>query len=353
VLYGGKLGTNLLKLGYVDEEALAYFLSDKLEVPYAHPKKLSEIERGVLDAIPREVVEKYRILPFGFRGKHLRVVMADPLDLDAVNEVSFVTGYVIEPMVAPESSLMDALEKHYGISRDRGETSNSMGGSKPGTREPAAGPENTSPSEPQNRPVADNPQELIWKKLTKLKEKRKRELLGENDPGAEAHPEVLPEGVVEGLKTAPDRDAVAGVLLDFIKERFGSGALLISKGERALGWKGVGPDIDDELVRKIRIPLEVPTTLNDAAVEGLAVIPGPGRHPMDNMLRKLLRVKSGMEILLTSIYYQKVVICYLVAVAPAGSATEEVISELMELSRLAGEAFARLIIERRRREKSG
>ncbi len=347
MLYGGKLGSNLLKLGYLEPETLAYFLSDKLEVPYAHPRKLSDVDKSVLDVIPREVVEKYRILPFDFKKKRLRVVMADPLDLDAIKEISFITGYVIESMVAPESTLMEALKKHYGIADREREPSGLKGGNGA-----ASAARESAPGSGPPQPSDDTSQELIKKKLEELKGKRRKELLGEEGSETSANSKILPEKTVDGLKKAPGRDAVGQVLLDFIGERYGSGALLISQNERALGWKGVGSQLSDEVVARIRIPLEVPTTLNEAAADGMAIISEPGKHPMDKMLRKLLHVEAGADVVVTGVYYREVIVCYLVALVPAGSVTDNVISELQELSRLANEAFARLIVERRKKEKN-
>ena len=117
VIFGGRLGTNLVDLGYLDEEALAYFLSKKLGVPYAHPKTLLDIDRDVIKIVPPDVTERYRVLPLAVKSKRLKLVMADPQDYDAINELPFITGHTIEPMVTPEMRLVQALEVHYNIER--------------------------------------------------------------------------------------------------------------------------------------------------------------------------------------------------------------------------------------------
>ena len=98
VIYGGRLGTNLVELGFLDEEALAYFLSEKLEVPYAHPKKLLDIEKKVIDLVPNELVEKYKVLPFELKRKRLRVIMPDPQNLDLINELSFIICLLLKKL---------------------------------------------------------------------------------------------------------------------------------------------------------------------------------------------------------------------------------------------------------------
>lgn len=115
--YGGRLGTNLIELGYISEQALAKFLSVQLKLPSAGAADLDEVPAAALALVPPELAEKYRIVPVALSGRKLSVAMADPTDLRAVDEVAFRTGYTIQPMVAPDVLLAYALEKHYGVRR--------------------------------------------------------------------------------------------------------------------------------------------------------------------------------------------------------------------------------------------
>lgn len=116
--YGGRLGTNLIELGYVSEQALSKFLAVQLKLPSAGATELDDIPSAALNAVPRELAEKYRIVPVALSGRRLSVAMTDPTDLRAVDEVAFRTGYTIQPMVAPDVLLAYALEKHYGVRRE-------------------------------------------------------------------------------------------------------------------------------------------------------------------------------------------------------------------------------------------
>ncbi len=116
--YGGRLGTNLIELGYVSEQALSKFLAVQLKLPSAGAAELDDIPSAALSTVPRELAEKYRIVPVALNGRRLSVAMADPTDLRAVDEVAFRTGYTIQPMVAPDVLLAYALEKHYGVRRE-------------------------------------------------------------------------------------------------------------------------------------------------------------------------------------------------------------------------------------------
>jgi MshEN domain len=118
VIFGGKLGTNLIELGYLDEEQLMYFLSEKLDIPHAMPEVLTDIPADVIDIFSREMVETYKVIPVSFKNNIVDLLMLDPTDQEIVQELSSATGYMIHPMVAPEIQLFAAMEKYYGVQRD-------------------------------------------------------------------------------------------------------------------------------------------------------------------------------------------------------------------------------------------
>ncbi len=117
-IYGGRLGTNLIELGYLAEEDLARFLSKKLELPCATKEQLMSITPDIIQLIPKEVADKYKVVPLGRDRKRLTLAMLDPADLSVVDAISFITGYYISPLIAPELLLIMSLEKYYGIKRD-------------------------------------------------------------------------------------------------------------------------------------------------------------------------------------------------------------------------------------------
>jgi hypothetical protein len=119
MIWGGHLGTNLIELGYINEDELGQVLAEAHAVQYAPYRILQEIPSSVLTSIPRGLVEKYKIVPFRFDGKKLHLVMLQPQDLTALDEVSFATGFQLIPYVTPEIRLFQVLEKYYNIPRAR------------------------------------------------------------------------------------------------------------------------------------------------------------------------------------------------------------------------------------------
>ncbi len=116
---GGRIGSILVKLGYVSEEEIASFLGRQFGVP---PVDLStvKIDPAVLKLVPAEVARKHLLIPLSRSGSILTVAMADPSDIVAIDEVRFITGHNIQPMVAPDISVRNTLNRYYdtaGVAR--------------------------------------------------------------------------------------------------------------------------------------------------------------------------------------------------------------------------------------------
>ena len=109
---GGRIGSNLAKLGYISEEEIASHLSRQYGVPPADLGN-AKIDPAILKLIPAEVAHKYMIIPLRRSGSTLTVAMVNPVDIFAIDDVRFMTGYNIKPMVAPETSIQNALNKYY------------------------------------------------------------------------------------------------------------------------------------------------------------------------------------------------------------------------------------------------
>ncbi len=112
-LNGGRLGYTLVKLGMVGEEEVVAALSRQYGVPAVNLASL-EIDEEVLRLIPREVAQRYCVLPISRVGTTLTLAMADPANVYAIDDIKFVTGFNIEPVVASEVGLMRLIEQYYG-----------------------------------------------------------------------------------------------------------------------------------------------------------------------------------------------------------------------------------------------
>lgn len=112
---GGRIGSKLVKLGFVTEEKIVSFLSKQYGVPAIN---LSEykIDPNIIKLIPKDLAQKHLIIPVTRVGPNLTIAMADPTNVFAIDDVKFITGYNVEVVVASESAIIEAISKYYGAS---------------------------------------------------------------------------------------------------------------------------------------------------------------------------------------------------------------------------------------------
>ncbi|HYM22798.1 MAG TPA: type IV-A pilus assembly ATPase PilB [Vicinamibacterales bacterium] len=109
---GGKLGFNLVKLGFVKDEEITALLSKQYGVPSINLAQF-EIDPAVIKLIPSETANKYQIVPLSRAGATLTIAMTDPTNVFAMDDIKFMTGYNVEPVVASETAVTDAITKYY------------------------------------------------------------------------------------------------------------------------------------------------------------------------------------------------------------------------------------------------
>jgi type IV pilus assembly protein PilB len=113
---GGKLGFNLVKLGFVKDEELTALLSKQYGVPSINLTQF-EIDPAVIKLIPSETAQKYQIIPLSRTGATLTIAMTDPTNVFAMDDIKFMTGYNVEPVVASETAVGDAIVRYYSLSK--------------------------------------------------------------------------------------------------------------------------------------------------------------------------------------------------------------------------------------------
>ncbi len=110
---GGRLGEHLVRLGYVSEEDILDCLSQQYGVPSINLRHF-DIDESIIRLIPADVARKYQFIPVSKTGATLTVAMADPTNVFAMDDITFITGYRVEPVVAAEEALREAIDKYYG-----------------------------------------------------------------------------------------------------------------------------------------------------------------------------------------------------------------------------------------------
>jgi hypothetical protein len=318
--FGGRIGTSLIKLGYIDEDTLGEYLADVSGTPYASPARLDSLTAEVLALVPARLAAQYRVIPIGAEGRRLRLAMRDPKDLIALDEIAFLTGMSIEPSVSTEFRIQQALERYYQVAST---PVVAVTGTEPVPRASAPTAAAATPIQAPGRPEigldglpldaeadvlgshyatgspgqpgdANGSDEAV--PPTSLQQWRiaQREIpdeIPEPEPqparaiyatgpaaaaalaapvetveaappppaAAEAAPETSLEASSRRLQKAETRDEIFEVLLDFASANFRRSALFVVHADRVSGWGGRGAGIDSARVRQVQVGLDRPS----------------------------------------------------------------------------------------------
>jgi type IV pilus assembly protein PilB len=111
---GANLGYTLAKLGYVSDEEITNFLSQQYRVPTINLDEY-EIDIEIIKLVGKEQCERHHVIPVSRTGNSLIVAMADPTNLNAIDDLKFLTGYNVEPVIASETQIAGSIEKYYNV----------------------------------------------------------------------------------------------------------------------------------------------------------------------------------------------------------------------------------------------
>jgi type IV pilus assembly protein PilB len=109
---GGRLGSCLVKLGFVSDEDVTTFLSRQYGVPSINLTYF-EVDPDVVRLVPEDTARRYEVVPLSRVGSSLTIAMVDPTNVFAMDDIKFMTGFNVEPVVASESAIREAIDKFY------------------------------------------------------------------------------------------------------------------------------------------------------------------------------------------------------------------------------------------------
>src|ERR1700751_3950994 len=110
---GGKLGSCLTKMGFITGDDITGVLSRQYGVPSIN-LKYYEIDPNVIKLIPQDTALRYQVVPLSRVGSVLPIAMTDPTNVFAMDDIKFMTGFNVEPVVASESAIAEAISRFYG-----------------------------------------------------------------------------------------------------------------------------------------------------------------------------------------------------------------------------------------------
>lgn len=343
-IFGIKLGSSLIELGFITDERLCDLLSQKLGVPAVPPRGMSWIDPDVLALVPESLAVKYHVVPLRVEGKKLALAMTDPSDYEAIDEVAFVTSCVIIPHIAPEVRIAGALTKHYHMRRDsryqgiEGALASRMRAA------PVAAP--VHPAGTSANPMMNSAGELLNIEIPREFEGFSAAGYGYEDGFA------LPFDAVERYSvdrlsvefaSAKDRDKIAAVFIKYLGQEFRVGALFIIRDTVAIGWRGVAAGKRIEKLENLHIPLSEQSVLRSVRETRQFSMGALAEIPENLQLLAILGVDSGTPLLVLPIIMLNKVVAEVVVSAEMDALGAR-LQELQKLVYKASLAFEMLII---------
>jgi hypothetical protein len=360
VVFGGRLGTALVELGYLAIEDVERHLSDYLGVPVAPAAWLAAPAPEALAAVPKPLVEKYRVLPLRLEGRVLHAALLDPRHPAALADLGFATDLAIRAYVAAELRLSALLEHHYGIPREVRfiEVEGRGLARDPAEAQRAAG------GDPAEQP---GPELIDEETFASLHSEWNRAAHGRGAGPAAApapapaeaasapsgEPAAADAAALEAqLLAAPDRDAVADLALRLARQYADAAALFSVRGGFVSGTRGDGAGIPERL-DGVMLPLAAESAFARVAAGGGAFRGAPSGASLDRRLLAALARSEAREICLLPIAIGPRVVNVLYADAGARPLGETRAAALAALGALVSRAYARLILAKKHKLEAG
>jgi len=333
VLYGGRLGTNLIELGFLDIDGLGEQLGELYQIPVASRALLDAVGPAAIAMISARTAETLGAIPLGALPPFLdtlAVAMIDPRDDLAIDQLTDQTGKTITPYIVPELRALYYLEKHYGLPRQARFV-------RPGTRRTSAANADRRRTQPPGGLVTPPPLRL---------EPRRRATPASQPPPLEVTPPKLGFGeACDRIDAARHRDEIATTLLDFADGRFPALVLFLVRDGNALGWRAFSERPLTRPINELSLPIGGTSSLQCASddLRSFRGKPPSAAHPTESALWSFLGLAPAAEVAVAPIAVRQRPV-NLVYAHPRGERFEgAVIDELNELAVRASEAYVRLI----------
>lgn len=373
-MIGGRLGTNLLELGLITEEALLAALGQHRKTQTVSDLDLQSIPPAVIRLVSPKLARRHHIIPYQLKGRSLLIAAMDPGDALVEDELGLLTSCLTRTVIALELRIHDALERHYRIkqpvrfgalARRLARQSTPSPATLPETPRPGAILQESAPSADEARPPARPEARRISPLPTEpgtAKQVRPPEPvppppqyieLDEEDlallyASADSGPHTAEErlhAAADQLQKTDIRDEIGDVLLAFCAPYFRRRLLLVRRKDQIVGWRGEGEGIDRESVRGIEIPISEPSVflgLTESTSFWLGPLP---TLPANQALVRGLGRPSPKECVVLPILLRSRVVCFLYGDNGEGGTTGVPMAELRRLVSKAGVAYEVYILK--------
>ena len=373
VLRGGRLGSNLVELGFLSLDPLAEVLAVQHGVGAVTPAEFSEPQPDALAKIPPRICARYKIVPLRLDSNGLALAMQDPQHKEVLDYLKKSLQLPVTPYVAPQLRIAYLLERYCGIPREkrylRADQStsprterrsylvktvgdaNSGGGETAGMarKHPASG---KSPPGPAKEPPAAANDELQLVFLDEVD--REAEGLAAPEAKSDSAFEVdidmdfeqplpdTPQELVKALETANSRDELVRALTTPVVEDTTASILFLPRGDLAITLAAWGTQLADAQVRALVVPLNSPSLLQRAMQERCVVSGAIAEDSLQTMIANYLQSGTAQTAHVAPIVISERVI-NLLCVQTAQPNDDVARAQLATVAARGSSAYARLI----------
>ncbi|MCL4467912.1 MAG: hypothetical protein M1591_03120 [Deltaproteobacteria bacterium] len=375
VIFGGRLGTNLIESGSLNEDDLEKYLAQYHHVSSVSMVTLNNIHTNALKLIPVKFVKKLKAIPFDYKDKQLYVIMMDPGRLDAIDELSFVTGMNIKPHAIPEIRFLLLLEKYYHIKRDiryitlsKQDTAQFLSdrlNKKP--VQPEQRPENKIAAQPQIQKGEDSPLKPLPPNEEFTTEEDFQDTVKAGASAAEPvrttvelshemeveevlalkHPSNLQDAITL-IMDSESRDDIASVVLGYALSIFKRAAIFMIQKGLAIGWEGAGDGVNRFNIKQLVIPLEQPSVFKFVNDTGAHFVGSPQPTELNKDFFLLLGGKPPRTVVIVPVHFMGRVVQMLYGDNGEGAFASTDIGELLILLQKVPGVIESLVLKKRR-----
>ncbi len=387
---GGRLGTNLIELEFIEGDELAHALAKQKGVAAARVKHFEQVDKSILKLLPKHLAERHNAIPLGVAhkfGKELAVAFLDPDNIAAVDEVGFATGHRVRPSVAPEYYMIYYLDRLYNIPPRR----MIRGAPRATSQAEPSGRLPTQPSGP-TRPRTPTPQVAAAPPATKSRARVEIEAMSLDDgwdlpdpapapaptrartpspvpaplappeqtrastgltdapnpmqPAPKKPPMLSAEDAIAVIANARSREDIGDAIVSYLVMTFGVGMVLIVKNDTALGWRGYARGADQDAIESVSLPLSAPSVFQTAHTKyGLfRGTPDPSGNDIHKRLWRLLHADTPDEVIVAPVMIKNRVVNLVYAhAADHGALPSSADEQLISVCTAAAQGYIDLI----------
>jgi hypothetical protein len=345
-IYGIKLGSSLVEMGYVEEDRLSQLLSDKLGVQRVGSKEVLAADREAIGKLTGEQAARYRVIPFRLERNRLSIAMSDPTNFKAIEEIEFITGMVIKIYIAPDILISKALAKLYHLS------SSAVSYQQVAPRIKKSHAHHAPPT--VTFPMKSASGELLnvtvpaefegFGNLPELPEVTsiKTSSRMNYETGADLERCTF-DHVSINLSAADSREDVANVIIRYLGQEFSYCALFDIHAKAAIGWRGMSLGTYLSGFEQLNVPLNKPSVLQDVVQSRAYILDKLQENACNRKILTQTKIPPSKELLVMPV----ILLDEVVAVVMVSVDRETFKWRMLELGKLVRKmslAFEKIII---------